>query len=1002
MKKHLFLSLIALCGAFYGRAQWVTIPDSNFVALLTQQYPGCMNGNQMDTTCPAIISETQLFCSHAQIFDLTGLQYFDSLKILHCEGNIGLTLLPLPAGLEELYAADNLFDFSSVNLPSGLVLWDCSQNYGPLPALPTSLRILTCNNMGLTTLPVLPDSLQELYANQNQLDTLPDVLPATLEILVCHINNISTIPTLPASLKTLGCFGNNLSSLPSLPNGLIALSCASNLLTAMPALPDSLITLDCRFNILTSLPALPQRLSYLDCGNNLLSALPALPIALQNLICPHDSLTSLPALPAGLTQIDASFNKITTLPVLPAGLKNLSINSNRLTNLPPLPTGLKGLGCSENQISSLPPFPSTLNSITCAGNLISSLPELPDTLELLYCGFNPNLYCLPQLKHINYLSIDTSRIRCLPNYGYVAHTVPNSNMLDALPLCDLYNNNGCPRYWNITGEVFNDANNSCSRNTTETRLNNTKVMLYQNNILVQQTYTYDYGLYSFDTDLGTYAVTLDTASFPFTITCPGTGSIPTAVTPLDSMLFAKNFAVKCKTGFDIGVFSIATKDIFRPAGFSYIQLKAGDLATYYNQTCNTSGVGGSLTLNLTGPITFAYPAQGALTPSVNGSTITYNIANWAAVNPEEDFNFFVQTNAQAQLNQQVCINASIIPATDNYAANNALSMCYTTVSSYDPNDKQVWPTGTIDTAARWLTYTIRFQNTGTAPAIHIYVEDTLSQQLDIASFELLNYSHKPFLQLYSTDNRLRFNFPNINLADSLHNEPDSHGYIQYRIRNKPGLQCGDSIKGPAYIYFDFNTPVVTNAPLTLIQNFDRITHQHDICNGQSFVFYGQTLTTSGIYTDTIQTPQTCDSIITLNLRVLQNSNTTIDTSILQGSNYTLPSGLATNIPGTYNDTLQNSNGCDSIITTNLSVINSIANLNNNTYLQLSPNPTHSVVNLTVSSNLLGNDFVLTNVLGQIITIGRLQQNITAINTTNLSPGLYLVRVGSIVKRLVKE
>ena len=48
----LILFSVTLC-----KAQWVTIPDANFVAWLETNYPSCMNGNQMNTSCSAIVND---------------------------------------------------------------------------------------------------------------------------------------------------------------------------------------------------------------------------------------------------------------------------------------------------------------------------------------------------------------------------------------------------------------------------------------------------------------------------------------------------------------------------------------------------------------------------------------------------------------------------------------------------------------------------------------------------------------------------------------------------------------------------------------------------------------------------------------------------------------------------------------------------------------------------------------------------------------------------------
>ena len=93
-----------------------------------------------------------------------------------------------------------------------------------------------------------------------------------------------------------------------------------------------------------------------------------------------------------------------------------------------------------------------------------------------------------------------------------------------------------------------------------------------------------------------------------------------------------------------------------------------------------------------------------------------------------------------------------------------------------------------------------------------------------------------------------------------------------------------------------------------------------ICQGSSVVFNGNTLTTAGIYKDTLSTSLGCDSIITLTLSVNPVKQATQNPSICQGNTITV--GTHTySVSGNYKDTLLTSLGCDSIVTTNLTVSN---------------------------------------------------------------------------------
>ena len=57
---------------------------------------------------------------------------------------------------------------------------------------------------------------------------------------------------------------------------------------------------------------------------------------------------------------------------------------------------------------------------------------------------------------------------------------------------------------------------------------------------------------------------------------------------------------------------------------------------------------------------------------------------------------------------------------------------------------------------------------------------------------------------------MRFEFPSIWLADSTTNEPESHGHLVYRIRENASATVGTEIENTAYIFFDWNDPIVTN------------------------------------------------------------------------------------------------------------------------------------------------------------------------------------------------
>lgn len=97
-----------------------------------------------------------------------------------------------------------------------------------------------------------------------------------------------------------------------------------------------------------------------------------------------------------------------------------------------------------------------------------------------------------------------------------------------------------------------------------------------------------------------------------------------------------------------------------------------------------------------------------------------------------------------------------------------------------------------------------------------------------------------------------------------------------------------------------------------------------ICPSQlPYSFHGNDLTTSGTYSVILQNINSCDSIVVLNLTVLPSYNDTISQSVCQSALPFVWNNVAYNQSGFYTDTLQSVGGCDSIVTLNLTIINTL-------------------------------------------------------------------------------
>jgi uncharacterized repeat protein (TIGR01451 family) len=798
MKKLILLFLVLVLKFASTKAQWVTIPDANFATFLQQIYPNCMNGNQMDTTCAGIVNETYLSVSLGNISDLTGLEYFTNLQYLVCQSN----------------------------------------NLTNLPSLPSSLIYLDISDNNLTNLPILPNTLEDLRFSSNQISIL-FTLPDSLKSIDCSWNSLTTITSLPIGLINLACFSNQLIQLPELPETLKILDCNYNLLTALPTLPSTLQHLICHTNLISSLPDLPNSLFELNCGYNDILALPILPDSLLELFCYYNDLTNLPILPSSLSRLSCTGNQLASLPILPSTLTELSCSSNQLTFLPELPNSLFLLDCAINQLTELQQLPDSLIFLTCQSNLLNSLPRVPIIMSEFRINSN-NISCLvnlPQVSYQSYGNISNNPLTCVPN---------QTSYSLGLPLClenDPINNpNNCPSV-NIIGKVFKDLNANCTYNPTDLHSQNIPVKLYDNqDNFLAQSYTIN-GVYSFSTLLpDTFQVKIDTTNLPIAMACGQNSAQSVTLDSANQTIQNINFPLVCNAEYDVYVQSVSSQGWVFPGQTHTLETNVTNNSNWYNLNCSSTIVSGTISIQVNGPVSFVAPAAGALIPIVSGNTFTYSISDFNTLIPTS-FGLSLLTDTTAQANDQICVHVEISPnPIDADTTNNVYDFCYNVVNSYDPNMKEVYPVNVLPGYDDWFTYTIHFQNTGNAPAFNIRLRDTLDTQLDLNTFEVLGYSHP--VNVTVSGNILTVRFNNIMLPDSTSDYEGSMGYFQYRIKPTSNLPNGSQISNTAYIYFDFNAPIITN---TTENNFDITVSATNLkLNPESFEIYPNPST--GIFT----------------------------------------------------------------------------------------------------------------------------------------------------------
>lgn len=382
----------------------------------------------------------------------------------------------------------------------------------------------------------------------------------------------------------------------------------------------------------------------------------------------------------------------------------------------------------------------------------------------------------------------------------------------------------------LNGKLYIDTNANCLFDATE------EAMRYMPIVAINTT-TLDTVTAGWADHLGAYSLNLIPGNYniipcyyyrsgsgivnanPFGApSCPATGAYTLTVAAAGA--YTKDFAYTCSgtpASFDAKV--NVSGGCFFPGDTTNVYFWGGSWLWYYHYSCVAAGVSTTVTVGLDSKLTYLGRVYGP-TPSVSGSTLTFTLST-----PADVAYFYsgisVRTATTATIGDTIRINAYIAPLTgitDPYLANNTHNYKKAVVSSFDPNIKEVSPIGNGTAgyikANEEMTYTIHFQNTGTAAARNITIVDEIDTDLDINSLHLLGTSHNA--SQHREGNKIRFRFENIYLPDSGSNYLGSMGAITYGIRQKKDLAPGTEMTNTAAIYFDYNDPIITNTTLNTI------------------------------------------------------------------------------------------------------------------------------------------------------------------------------------------
>jgi gliding motility-associated-like protein len=136
------------------------------------------------------------------------------------------------------------------------------------------------------------------------------------------------------------------------------------------------------------------------------------------------------------------------------------------------------------------------------------------------------------------------------------------------------------------------------------------------------------------------------------------------------------------------------------------------------------------------------------------------------------------------------------------------------------------------------------------------------------------------------------------------------------------LPNGNFTTQPGTLNFQFNTQQGCDSAYTIqiiVNPTYQINQNVGICQGQSYTLpNGNIVTQAGTYTSMLNSSLNCDSIINTQLSVFSVFNVNQSLPLCQGTSLTLPNGQNINTPGNYPVMLQSTSGCDSLVTFQIS------------------------------------------------------------------------------------
>jgi uncharacterized repeat protein (TIGR01451 family) len=368
----------------------------------------------------------------------------------------------------------------------------------------------------------------------------------------------------------------------------------------------------------------------------------------------------------------------------------------------------------------------------------------------------------------------------------------------------------------VSGRVAMDYNHNATYEATDLPWNGGQVNMTP---ALQSRITDADGEFDFPADTGTYTLALPTPPNYYTLVPTTHAAVFGALALYDTTNYFLLEPIPGITDVRVALTALNNPGPGRPY---WLRL------TYQNVGTDT----------VSGTVSLEHPNRFAYVNSTPAATIVADTLKWNYSNlmPWETrtVQAILMPDTFYVIGQQVQTMAHITPTIgDADLGNNHDTLVDWISASFDPNDKLVYPAGPLTPQevqnGVWLTYTIRFQNTGTDTAYIVRLRDSLQSNLDVSTLELLDASHPYSFDLHAGVAQWRFE--NILLSDSASDPLGSVGFAKYRIKTVSGMSAGDQVDNFADIYFDYNAAVRTPTATVLIQNPVAVTEEVDALPG---------------------------------------------------------------------------------------------------------------------------------------------------------------------------